>query len=374
MRVIIICGVDSTGMGGAPKSTLDLAIALRALDHEVVLAGDYSKSVVDKKRIISSGIKYFEESMKGLLNFPLKKLRKLVLSFRPDVVVSTHRGCDIMTSLSLKGLNVPQCSVVRMLPSKGTEKKYLTDVLRNKLWHSTLRTMRFVIGISDHVVNQLVTIIGIDPTNTLRIYNAVDTEYFKPASHDRRIRFRQEWRIPNDTYVLLDAGRLEAVKRPWDAIRIIELLRELPIVLALAGDGSYRGEIKKLLQEKGIEDKVIFLGNQMDMPFIYGGSDILLHVGQDEAFGRVIIESYSCGKPVVGVNSGGIIELVDHGRTGFLFDPGDFKKAVEYIERLISDPTLYKTMSLNARDYAIKEFSIAKLGQYYERVLTSILL
>jgi glycosyltransferase involved in cell wall biosynthesis len=373
MKLLLLCGVDSTGQGGAPKSTLDLAVALRRRGHEVSLMGDYSQAPEEKRIIKKNDIGYSELSMTGAFSFPLGFLRKSVQESRPDMVISTHRGCDTMASLALLGTGIPQTSIIRMLPAAGTEHSLITDPIRNYLWYRALRSMSMIVGISDEVVGQIVSVMGVQRSKVVRIYNAVDTAYFSPPENSQRREFRRAWRIPENAVVALVVGRLEPVKRPLDVVPITERLVDLPLVFAYAGDGSLKKDVRQQFRRRNLQDNLLLMGKQSDMSSVYAGSDLLLHTGQNEAFGRTVIESYACGRPVVAVSSGGVRELVEHGETGFLFESGDVEAAARYIKILASDERKYASMSKSARKKAVTGFSLDELGENYEKAIKSVL-
>lgn len=373
MKLFLLCGVDSTGQGGAPKSTLDLAVALKRRGHKITLAGNYSAAPEEKAIIKTNGIQYYEVSMEGVFSFPICFLRRMVRLHCPDMVITTHRGCDTMTAIALLGTGISRGSIVRMLPQSGTEHPFISDPLRNLLWFWALRSADLLVGISDEVVKGIVSMIGVEPSRAVRIYNAVDTEHFSPPDNSERLAFRRTWHIPENVFVVLIVGRLEPVKRPLDVIPIAEELDDIPLIFAYAGDGSLMVDIRQEFRRKGLQDKVLLLGKQSDMQSVYGGCDLLLHLGQDEAFGRVVIENYACGRPVVVVDSGGVRELVKRGETGYLFEPGDVVAAARSIRRLFADKGLYDSISKCVRKQAVEKFSLKVLGENYESVIVDAL-
>ncbi|MHB1347692.1 MAG: glycosyltransferase, partial [Candidatus Humimicrobiaceae bacterium] len=80
----------------------------------------------------------------------------------------------------------------------------------------------------------------------------------------------------------------------------------------------------------------------------------------NEPFGRVIIEAYSFGVPVIGSNRGGIPELIEDGKTGFIFDPDINKDLENKINLFIDKPQLISGMTKNCLDLA-KKYSAEKI-------------
>ena len=91
-----------------------------------------------------------------------------------------------------------------------------------------------------------------------------------------------------------------------------------------------------------------------------GRLDVLLAISSvPESFGRVCVEAMAAGRPVVAYDQGGVSELIDHGRTGFLCPPGDVEAIVGALAALVSDPRRAVAMGAAARDDALARFSAA---------------
>jgi glycosyltransferase involved in cell wall biosynthesis len=110
-------------------------------------------------------------------------------------------------------------------------------------------------------------------------------------------------------------------------------------VLSIVGSGNdeYVKSIKRLVFEKGLENNVKLLG-YMDNPLhVMAESDAFLMCSRNEAFGRVTLEAMSIGCPVVGACSGGTEELLELGKYGLLYKPGDCDDLGKKILDLLSN-------------------------------------
>jgi len=85
-----------------------------------------------------------------------------------------------------------------------------------------------------------------------------------------------------------------------------------------------------------------------------------------EAFGRAIIEAYAHGVPVIGSNRGGITELVEEGRTGFLFEPDQPKDLMEKMQRYIDKVNIVCDMRPNCLEKAPNFLPESIVEQYLE--------
>jgi D-inositol-3-phosphate glycosyltransferase len=84
----------------------------------------------------------------------------------------------------------------------------------------------------------------------------------------------------------------------------------------------------------------------------YRSADVCVVPSWSESFGMVALEASSCGAPVVASAVGGLVELVDHGRTGYLAAPGDADAFAHYMQMLLDDPALASSMGWAASEAA----------------------
>ena len=102
--------------------------------------------------------------------------------------------------------------------------------------------------------------------------------------------------------------------------------------------------------------QVIRTGFRKDMPQVMQSIDVLLIPSRHEGMGQVTVEAMACSKPVIGSNTGGIPEVVDHGKTGFVFDTE--AQLAEQITQLCEDAALRQRMG---------EAGLQRARQYFDR-------
>ena len=118
--------------------------------------------------------------------------------------------------------------------------------------------------------------------------------------------------------------RLAPKKRPIDLVRAIATAvrraPRLPIGLDIAGDGPERPRLEREAERLGVRDRITFHGDcsRAKVRDLLAGASLLAHPGANEAFGLAVLEARASGVPVVAMASGGLPELVDHGRHGLL--------------------------------------------------------
>ena len=143
-----------------------------------------------------------------------------------------------------------------------------------------------------------------------------------------------------------------------------------PLKLLIVGGGSLSEELKNLVENLGIKDKVIFTGK---VPFLSTpryqnmlSISVCVSINDGESFGVSVLEASSCAKPVIVSDVGGLPEVVENGKTGIVVPPKDELATAFAIERLILNEQLQVDMGRNGRK------RVEKLYNWHENVLTMI--
>ncbi|MEO8189650.1 MAG: N-acetyl-alpha-D-glucosaminyl L-malate synthase BshA [Acidobacteriota bacterium] len=202
------------------------------------------------------------------------------------------------------------------------------------------------------------------------IPNFIDASVYRPdgASPFARTLVRET------ECVVLHVSNFRPVKRIADVIDIFERVRRrIPARLVLVGDGPERSLAERLVAAGGFEKDTLFLGNVAAIETVLPIGRVFLLPSDAESFGLSALEAMACGVPVVGTIAGGLPEVVQDGRNGFLRPVGDVEGMAEATLRLVTDPDLWKKFSQSARERAISQYPTeAVVGRYralYENVL-----
>jgi phosphatidylinositol alpha 1,6-mannosyltransferase len=176
-------------------------------------------------------------------------------------------------------------------------------------------------------------------------------DYGKFSPENRSDDLRRLYGV-EDKILLLYVGRLSPEK-DLDILRESMLkLNEThkdKIVLIVTGEGPMKTEL-----EQTMPDNVIFTGYKKgrELAEIYASCDIFAFPSSFETFGNVVLEASASGLPVVGVNEGGVLELIAHGITGYLANSKDAESFTAYLEKLIVEQDLRQNFSVNGRNFA----------------------
>jgi glycosyltransferase involved in cell wall biosynthesis len=143
--------------------------------------------------------------------------------------------------------------------------------------------------------------------------------------------------------------------------------------LVLIGDGPELGACRDLARELDIVTRCTFAGTYDAIWELLPQADAFLLPSDYESFGLAALEAMACGVPVVCSNTGGLPEVVEHEKSGFLHAPGDVAGMAANLRRLLTDEPLRKQLGAAARERAETQFRQEKLlpvwEAYYERVL-----
>lgn len=167
----------------------------------------------------------------------------------------------------------------------------------------------------------------------------VDTERFQPSRRDEVLRAAL---APNGEVIVGYVGRLAIEKR----VDLLAAVAALPgVKLAVTGGGPMEEGLRAALPEAA------FLGMRSgtDLARIYASLDVFVHTGPFETFGQTIQEAAASGLPVVAPASGGPLDLVDDGGTGYLVPPGDPDALSAAVLKLAEDAALRARLGAAAR-------------------------
>lgn len=203
------------------------------------------------------------------------------------------------------------------------------------------------------------------------IYNFVnEEEYYKKEMP----LLKKQYNIKENEKIVIHISNFRKIKRIEDVIYTFsKIQKETPSKLLLVGDGPESSSAFQLVEELGITEDVLFLGKQKKISELLSISDLILLMSEQESFGLVLLEAMNCKVPSIGTNVGGIPEVIEHGKTGYLVELGDVTQAAKYAVNLLENDELLEDFSKNAYEYAREHFrSDIILKQYtdlYDRVL-----
>jgi N-acetyl-alpha-D-glucosaminyl L-malate synthase BshA len=203
-----------------------------------------------------------------------------------------------------------------------------------------------------------------------KVYNFVDKRiYFKRENGDIRERF-----AARDEKLIVHISNYRPVKRVMDVAHIFQKINEeVNAKMVFIGEGPDFPKICTWMRENGLEDRVICLGKQEDTSEILSHMDLMLLPSEKESFGLVALEAMSCGVPVVSSNTGGLPEVIEHGKSGYTFPVGDIENMAEAAISLLQDETKFELFSKAAIHRSQTLFDAHKIVKIYEELYYDVL-
>ncbi|MEU2771676.1 glycosyltransferase family 1 protein [Streptomyces sp. NPDC007162] len=269
---------------------------------------------------------------------PSRRLAAALIGHRPDVVhlaspfILGVRGMAAAARLGIPAVAVYQTDLA------GYARTYV-GAGEAAAW----RRIRSVHGAADRTLAPSTASIGDLETHgvpRVRLWQrGVDTVRFRPEFRDESLRREI---APNGEVIVGYVGRLAPEKQ-------IELLAGVcgleGVKVVIVGDGPSQAHLTEALPG------AVFLGRRTgeDLARIFASFDVFAHTGPFETFCQTVQEAMASGVPVVAPAAGGPIDLVDHGRTGFLVPPRDAGAVREAVASLVADAGLRTAFGAAAR-------------------------
>lgn len=178
----------------------------------------------------------------------------------------------------------------------------------------------------------------------------------------------------NDSNIITHISNFRQVKRIEDVIRVFNKInKKVDSKLLLIGDGPEQRAAHKLAVKLNVSNKIHFLGLQSSIEKLLAISDLFLLPSEKENFSLSALEAMSCGVPVIATQVGGMAEMIDSGKDGYLFDVGDIDGMAEAGIKLLDDKDSYKKISSAAQKKAKEGFSPEIIVPQYEKLYESVI-
>jgi N-acetyl-alpha-D-glucosaminyl L-malate synthase BshA len=252
-----------------------------------------------------------------------------------------------------------------------------TDITLVGLDRSYLPITRFSIEQSDGVtaISQYLqerTLREFDIRNEIKvIYNFVNCDVY--ARGQDTAELKKEY-APGGERLLVHLSNFRPVKRVTDCIEVFDRVRkQVPSKLLMIGDGPDRSRAEWLAVQKGIHNDVIFLGKQELVQEKLAIADILLLPSELESFGLAALEGMACEVVPIATRVGGIPELIEHGKSGYLAEVGDVDTMARYAIELLNDEKALQTMAKASRAVAQSRFCASRIIPQYEEFYRRVL-
>lgn len=374
--------VDHTAvMGGAELSLLDLATAYAATS-KVLLFQDG----VLRDRLERLGVQVkIAPASKTMLNLRtsggLRSLATIPELWKiAGYIAQEAKDCDLILANSQKAFIAAALSSLRNSPPVLW---HLRDILTAKHFSQVNRIVAVLLAnqfaakvlVNSQATGEAFVAAGGKPQLTRVVYNGFDPQKFDLVNFEDVQKIRDQLGIGDASLVGL-FSRLSYWKGQHIVLKAIKQLPTAHLILvgeALFGEQEYVSELKALAGTPELKGRVHWLGFRDDIPTLMKACDIIVHTSTEpEPFGRVIVEGQLAQKPVIASAAGGALELIEDGKNGYLFPPGDINVLSQLIQKLMADSTLAKTLGQQGYVDARQNFSLETILASFAQSLLNI--
>jgi len=232
-----------------------------------------------------------------------------------------------------------------------------------------------VIAVSNYVKKALMDETFVPENRVEVIYNGINSSDF----NDLVIRDKSSNTGKKAKIKLYFLGRVEKSKGIFTVLDIVKKIDE-PFSLYVVGEGLDLSKAKEKAKKLGLADKVIFEGKytREEIVELYKSEllkpDIFVFpTKRIEGFPMVLVECMFAGIPIVAFNMGGVSDAVEDRKTGYLVKDGDTKEFRVKLVSLMENDSLRYEFGINAREKALKLFTLDKMIDSYEQVFKEVL-
>ncbi len=232
----------------------------------------------------------------------------------------------------------------------------LARAVHEALDNGTARLASRVLTVSNSTRRALLAQ-GYPPELVEVVYNGIDVG---AEAGKRGDGLRAELAIPSDTFLVGEVARLCDVKGQRELVEALAQTESVELVLVgddLEQGGAYREGLARLAHERGVENRIHFLGYRQDAAQVIDQLDALVLPSWIEGLPLVVLEAMAHGKPVIATPVGGTPEVVVDGETGLLVPPRDPAALAAALHALAADPEWARRLGEAGRERAAREFS-----------------
>lgn len=224
------------------------------------------------------------------------------------------------------------------------------------------------IGVSEDATKSIFK--NINPKIPVKtVLNGVNTDYFRRDSEKGK-NIRKEHGIPDDALVIGNIAVFREQKSIPDWLKAFKEIniRHPEVFGLLVGAGPKEEEIKAMVKEYQLTDKIILPGLQTDTLAYFSAIDIFMMSSAFEGLPIALLEAMSMECAVVSTRAGGVVEVVLPGVNGFLCEVGDYNCLAEKASNLIEDGGKREKFQSAARERVVASFSLKRMVGELENI------
>ncbi len=376
-KLVVLQVLPELNQGGVELGTIEIASELqkKGIENYVASEGGRLESALERIKV-----QHFTLPLKtkNIFKMYLNSLRlaKIIKKYGINVVHARSRAPAWSAYWAAK-----RCGVHFITTFHGTYGLGPKGI--KKVYNKIMTFGELVIAISEHIKNHIIKDYGV-PENKIRlVHRCVNMENFdiENTSAERMIKLMEENGIPEDKPLITLIGRLTNWKGQKLLLNALNLIKDEDFCALLIGDDQgrkkYSDELKDMVKNFELSDRVHFIRHVSDVPAAMMISDVVLSTSiEPEAFGRIAIEGQAMGRIVVASNIGGSKETVIDGVTGRLFESNNAEDLAEKLRWALhlsakEREKIGAAAVKNIKQHFTKQIMCDKTLEVYNEVLNS---
>lgn len=319
-------------VGGVETGTLDLSKYLVRLGHKAVVVSAGGSLVKDLEAL--GGIHYQLPVHKKSLISIIKTIPQLVEIIKKEEIDIVHARSRVPAWIAYFACR--RAKAVFITTCHGYYKKHPFSYVMG--W------AKRVIVLSNVIARHMIEDFDVPHDRIRLVPRSVDLEKFKYASPDKKRG--KDFNIGIIGRITPLKGHLFFIKAMAKVARVVPNLKIWVVGDAPSSRQAYKEQIQVLVRRLGLDHCTEFLGTQRNIPELLSNLDlVVLATTTHEAFGRVIVEAQAAGVPVVATEVGGVVDVIENGRTGLMVAPSDPQSMAEAVIKIFKDPELARNLS-----------------------------
>ncbi len=298
-----------------------------------------------------------------------KKLARIIDENKIDIV-HTHWTKDLFVAVLAKKLSTCKPRIVQT--RNMTMTRFKDDMYHRWLY----KNISLMLPVTYQVKEQLERFIPQTVRPKIEVlYMGSDKSELLNA--DEVAELKKSLGFQDDYFNIGMVGRINEAKGQHLLVKAVDFLvkKGLHVSAYFVGHPmreSYLEELKRDVKNKDIEKNIYFLGFMKNPHHFYQVCDTIVLASKKETFGLVLIEAMQVGTPVIGSNSGGVVEIIDDGKTGVLFENQNAQSLADKIELLINDTNLRKAVAKAGQEKCEEMFSNEKQFKKLAKILNGV--
>jgi len=286
-----------------------------------------------------------------------KKLAKIIDQHEIDLL-HVHWGKDLPLAAWARTLSHSKPRVVH------TRQMQITRPKTDRYHRFIYQNMDLILAITQRLESDLKKFLPAEVENRIvTLYYGVKSPGMLIDQATRQ-QLRQELDVPEQAFLAGIFGRIKQSKGQYLLIEAIKKLHSqgktaYGLIVGHPMDPAYLAQLKQDVRESGLDPYIRFMDFVNEPQRWMQVCDTVILASQEETFGLVLAEAMQAGVTVIGTNSGGVPEIIEHGQSGLLFEAGDSEALAAQLALLQDDPQQSASLAQAGRERAAQLFDYA---------------